>query len=424
MLDTANKKVELMAPLKNFKSLNAVVSKADAVYFGIEAFNMRMFSDNFRLEELNNIVKKCHNNNIKAYMTTNIIIYENEFDLLNIILDKAVEAEIDAVIIHDIGAIEIVKEKGLPFHISTQANISNSRSAKFYEDLGAQRLILARELSLKQIKEIKSKIKKAEIETFVHGAQCTSISGRCYFSAETCESQEYSANRGRCVQPCRRRWRVYDDQSNEFLYDGVFFINAKDLCLIEHIPELIEAKIDAFKIEGRMRDPIYIEETTSCYKEAIDAYYDNTFTQEKVKGWLTRLSKVYNRGFSTGFYFERPKGSEIQREFDGNLSNYKKVEIGKVLSYYSEKKAAKILLTAGKLKLKDEIFIIGTHTDTYLRQIINSLQIKQKSNLTETPLVKSKTQRLTVGILVDRPVKKNDKIFKLEKKIEFNNKIK
>ena len=188
------------------------------------------------------------------------------------------------------------------------------------------------------------------------------------------------------------------------------------MCLIEHIPELIEAKIDAFKIEGRMRDPIYIEETTSCYKEAIDAYYDNTFTQEKVKGWLTRLSKVYNRGFSTGFYFERPKGSEIQREFDGNLSNYKKVEIGKVLSYYSEKKAAKILLTAGKLKLKDEIFIIGTHTDTYLRQIINSLQIKQKSNLTETPLVKSKTQRLTVGILVDTPVKKNDKIFKLEKK--------
>jgi len=157
MLDTANKKVELMAPLKNYKSLNAVLGKADAVYFGIEAFNMRMFSDNFRLEELNNIVKKCHNNNIKAYMTTNIIIYENEFDLLNIILDKAVEAEIDAVIIHDIGAIEIVKEKGLSFHISTQANISNYRSAKFYEDLGAQRLILARELSLKQIKEIKVK---------------------------------------------------------------------------------------------------------------------------------------------------------------------------------------------------------------------------------------------------------------------------
>ena len=412
MLNTANKKVELMAPLKNHKSLNAVIGKADAVYFGIEAFNMRMFSDNFRLEDLNNIVKKCHNNNIKAYMTTNIIMYENEFDLLNIILDKAVEAEIDAVIIHDIGAIEVVKEKGLPFHISTQANISNSRAAKFYEDLGTQRLILARELSLKQIKEIKNKMKKAEIETFVHGAQCTSVSGRCYFSAETCETQEYSANRGRCVQPCRRRWRVYDDQSNEFLYDGVFFINAKDLCMVEHIPTLIEANIDAFKIEGRMRDPIYIEEATSCYREAIDAYYHNSITQKKVNDWLNRLKKVYNRGFSTGFYFGLPKGSEIEREREGNLSDFRKKEIGKVLSYYPEKKAAKILLTSGKLKLNDEVYIIGTHTSTYLRQKIKSLQIKQKQNLTETPLVKNKS--ISVGILVDKPVKKNDKIFKLE----------
>ncbi|GAH39697.1 unnamed protein product, partial [marine sediment metagenome] len=251
-----------MTPLKNTKSLNAVLGKADAVFFGVEAFNMRMFSDNIKLDELNSIVKKCHDNNILAYLTTNVIVYENEFDLLNKVLDNAVEAEIDAVIIHDIGVIEYVKDKGLSFHVSTQANISNSRIANFYEKLGADRLILARELSLEQIKDIKSKIQKAEIETFVHGAQCTSVSGRCYFSAEVCGSQEYSANRGRCVQPCRRKWRVYDDQSNEFLYDGVFFINSKDLCMIEHIPKLIEANIDAFKIEGRMRDPIYIEETT------------------------------------------------------------------------------------------------------------------------------------------------------------------
>jgi len=408
------KKVELMAPLKNAKSLNAVLGKADAVYFGVEAFNMRMFSDNFNLEDVENIVNKCHQNNIKAYLTTNVIMYENEFDLLDEVLDTAVNANIDAIIVHDIGVIEIVKEKGLSFHISTQANISNSRTAKFYEELGAERLILARELSLDQIKEIKSEIHKAEIETFVHGAQCTSISGRCYFSAEVCNSQEYSANRGRCVQPCRRRWRVYDDQSNEFLYDGVFFINAKDLCLIQYIPNLIEAGIDAFKIEGRMRDPIYVEETTSCYKEAIDAYYDNSFTQDKVNEWVKRLSKVYNRGFSTGFYFGQPSGSEIQREHDGNISDFKKVEIGKVLSYFPDKKAAKILLTKGSLKLNDEIFIIGTHTDTYLRQKVTSLQIKQKKNLTETPYVKSKVNRFTVGILVDKPVKSNDKVFRVE----------
>ncbi|MFW9989050.1 MAG: peptidase U32 family protein [Candidatus Odinarchaeota archaeon] len=412
MTNNFEKRVELMAPLKNYKSLNAVLGKADAIYFGIESFNMRMFSDNFKLEELNNIVKTCHNHNIKAYLTTNVIIYENEFPLLEQILDKAVESEIDAVIIHDIGAIQIVKEKGLDVHISTQANISNSQTALFYKSIGAKRLILARELTLEQIKEIKKKIGKIEIETFIHGAQCTSISGRCYFSAEICESQDYSANRGKCIQPCRRKWRVYDDQNNELLYDGVFFINAKDLCMIEHIPKLIDANIDAFKIEGRMRDPIYIEETTKCYKEAIEAYYDNNFTQEKVKNWLKRLNKVYNRGFSTGFYFGLPKGSEIQRKFDGNISNYKKVEIGKVLNYFPEKRAAKILLTSGKLKLNDEIFIIGTHTDTYLRQEINSIQIKQKKNLTETPFISSKKDRIAVGIIVDKTVKKNDKIFK------------
>ncbi|MFX0000589.1 MAG: peptidase U32 family protein [Candidatus Hodarchaeota archaeon] len=414
MKDISEKRVELMAPLKNYKSLNAVLGITDAVYFGVEAFNMRMYSDNFKLEELNNIVKTCHDNNVHAYLTTNVVIYENEFSLLEKILDKAVEAEIDAVIIHDIGAIQLAKERGLNFHISTQANVSNSRTAIFYESLGAQRLILARELLLDQIKEIKKRLIKTEVETFVHGAQCTSISGRCYFSAEICQSQDYSANRGKCIQPCRRKWRVYDEQNNELLYDGVFFINAKDLCMIEHIPKLIEANIDAFKIEGRMRDPIYIEETTSCYSEAIDAYYENSFTKEKVKKWLKRLNKVYNRGFSTGFYFGLPKGSEIQREFDGNISNYKKVEIGKILNYFPEKKAAKILLTSGKLKIKDEIFIIGTHTDTYLRQEINSIQIKQKKNLTETPYVSSKKERIAIGVKVNNPVKKNDKVFKLE----------
>jgi len=416
MKNMDKKRVELMAPLKNYKSLNAIIGKTDAVYFGVESLNMRMYGDNFKLDDLKNIVKKCHSNNIHTYLTTNIVIYENEFPLLEQMLDKAAEAEIDAVIVHDIGAIQLAKERDLNFHISTQANISNSQSAMFYESIGAQRLILARELLLEQIKEIKQKVNTVEIETFVHGAQCTSISGRCYFSAEICQSQDYSANRGKCIQPCRRRWRVYDDQNNELLYDGVFFINAKDLCMIEHIPKLIDANIDAFKIEGRMRDPIYVEEVTSCYRDAIDSYYENTFTEDKVKEWLKRLNKVYNRGFSTGFYFGLPTGREIQRDFDGNLSDYKKIEIGKILNYFPEKKAAKLLLTAGSLKLKDEIFIIGTHTDTYLRQEVKSIQIKQKRNLTETPFVKSKDERITIGITVDRPVKKNDKIFKLAMK--------
>ncbi|MBN1801347.1 MAG: U32 family peptidase [Candidatus Lokiarchaeota archaeon] len=407
------KKVELLAPLKNQKSLNAVIGKADAVYFGVESLNMRAFSDNFKLEDLPSIVKKCHDNTIKAYLTTNVIVYENEFDHLYDILAKAARAEIDSVIVHDIGVIQIAKELGIKFHISTQANISNTRSALFYESLGSERLILARELSLDQIKHIKSKLKRAQIEIFVHGAQCTSISGRCYFSAEICGSQEYSANRGKCVQPCRRRWRIYDDQDNELLYDGFFFINTKDLCMIEHIPDLINTNVDAFKIEGRMRDSIYIEETTACYREAIDAYYDGNYNEEMVKSWIERLSKVYNRGFSTGFYYGLPKGSEISQIEEGNVSSYRKREIGRVLSYFRDKNVAKILLTSGKLRLQDVIFIIGAHTDTYLRQNITSIQIKQKQNLTETPIA-SKDRNIVVGIKVDKPVKKNDKIYVLD----------
>ena len=410
-------RVELMVPAKNWKSLKAMIGNADAVYFGIEILNMRMMADNFKLDELPKIVKFCHEKNIRAYLTTNIIIYENEIEVLSQVLDEASAADIDAVIVHDVGAIELAKEKNLDFHISTQASISNSISAKYYENLGASRLILARELSLEQIKEIKQKLKKAEVETFIHGAQCTSISGRCYFSADVSESPEFSANRGKCIQPCRRSWIITDDTGKNFIYDGVYFLNTKDLCMIKYIPQLIEANIDAFKIEGRMRDPIYVETTSKCYREAIDAYYEGTYTNEKVINWLKELRKVYNRGFSTGFYFGRPQATEIEREISGNVSEFRKREVGKVLSYYRDKKAAKILLTWGNLKIGDDIIIIGINTDTYLRQKLTSLQIKKKK-VTETP-VASKEKKITVGISVDSPVKENDRLYILDKYSNF-----
>jgi putative protease len=407
------KKPELMAPAKNWKSLKAMKGNADAVYFGVEILNMRMLADNFKLDDLGNVVKFCHENKLRTYLTTNVIIYENEISLLSKVLDEAAAAEIDAVIVHDIGAIELARERNLDFHISTQANVSNSKSARFYENLGAKRLILARELSLDQIKEIKRKLKETEVETFVHGAQCTSISGRCYFSAEVLDSPDYSANRGKCIQPCRRTWIVTDDSGKSFIYDGAYFLNTKDLCMIEHIPQLIEAKIDAFKIEGRMRDPIYVEIASKCYREAIDSYYDGLYSKELVKNWLVELKKVYNRGFSTGFYFGRPQATEIERDISGNVSEFRKREIGKVLSYFREKKAAKILLTWGQLKIGDEIIIMGINTDTYLRQKITSLQIKKKI-VTETT-VASKENHITAGILVDSPVKENDRVYVIDK---------
>jgi putative protease len=332
------KKVELLAPAKNLKAIKAASKYADSVYFGIEKFNMRMRSENIALENLAEIVKFCHDEDLKAYLATNILIYDNEISYLRTILEKAKEVEIDAVIIHDLAALEIAKQIGLPFHISTQCNVSNSLSANFYETLGAQRIILARELSLEKIKEIKRNLSKAEIEVFIHGAMCTSVSGRCYFSQDICGTEEKSANRGNCVQPCRRRWWVREESGTEYIYDGTRFINSRDLCTIAYIPELIDANVDAFKIEGRMRHPHYVETVSRVYREAIEAYYDGTFSQKKAGSWVTELKKVYNRGFTPGFYFKRMTEEDHQQKSPSNLSHYRYIKIGKVKSYIPEKK--------------------------------------------------------------------------------------
>lgn len=215
------KKVELLAPAKNFKAIKAVSQFADSVYFGIEKFNMRMRSENFALENLHKVVDFCQKNEIKMYLATNILIYDKEISHLRNIIEKSKEAGIDAIIVHDLAAIQVAKEFNIPFHISTQCNVSNSLSARFYEKLGAERIILARELSLEKIKEIKRNLEYTKVETFIHGAMCASVSGRCYFSQDICGTEEKSANRGNCEQPCRRRWWVREESGNEYIYDGV-----------------------------------------------------------------------------------------------------------------------------------------------------------------------------------------------------------
>ncbi|MFX0028893.1 MAG: peptidase U32 family protein, partial [Candidatus Hermodarchaeota archaeon] len=308
------KKVELLAPARNFKAIKAASNYADSVYFGIKKFNMRMRSENIALEDLNNVVDFCHKHDLKAYLTTNILVYDNELTLMRKILEESKNSGIDAVIVHDLATIETAKEYNLPFHMSTQCNVSNSISARFYEKLGAERIILARELSLERIKEIKRNLTKTEIEVFIHGAMCTSVSGRCYFSQDICGTEEKSANRGNCEQPCRRKWWVREESGNEYIYDGIRFMNSRDLCTIAYIPKLIEAKIDAFKIEGRMRHPHYVEIVTKTYREAIEAYYNGTFSKKKVRFWVTELKKVYNRGFTPGFYFKRMTEEDHQHK--------------------------------------------------------------------------------------------------------------
>lgn len=372
---------------------------------------MRAKAKNFGREEINEVVRFCHKLKppIKAYLTTNILIYDNELEDLENLISLAKKASIDAIIAHDLAAIRFARQKGVKFHISTQANVSNVESAKFYEGFGAERIILARELSLEQITLIKHHLNKTKIECFVHGSMCTSISGRCYLSATICDSVEDSANRGKCVQPCRREWRVFDDEGNELLYDGQMFLNAKDLCMIEYIPELIKANIDSFKIEGRMKNPIYIETVASCYREAIDSYFNSTFSKDKVQNWLKRLNKVYNRGFHTGFYFHRPTIEDVELERRGNVSPYKKHYLGKIISFDRSSMTANILVEIKEfnLKLGDEIIITGDAT--YHHQKIKHMLYKGED--IKNIYKKRYDNPFKVNMRLSKEVKKDDKIY-------------
>ena len=396
------KRVELLTPAKNLKAIKAASKYADSVYFGIEKFNMRMRSENIALEDLANVVDYCHERNLKAYLATNILIYDNELNYLRNILERAKDVGMDAVIVHDLAALEIAKQLGLKFHISTQCNVSNSLSAKFYENLGAERIILARELSLEKIKEIKRNLATTEIEVFIHGAMCTSVSGRCYFSQDICGTEEKSANRGNCIQPCRRRWWVREESGNEYIYDGTRFMNSRDLCTIAYIPDLIEANIDAFKIEGRMRHPHYVETVSRVYREAIEAYYDENFSDKKVGGWVTELKKVYNRGFTPGFYFKRMTEEDHQHKSPANLSHYRYIRVGYINAYDEASGFAEISLNNGYITLNDDIIIMGKKNDTYIHQKAKLLRYKGKE-VEKTPRG-TKKENIIVELRLDEPI--------------------
>jgi putative protease len=397
------KKVELLAPAKNIKAIKAASPYADAVYFGIEKFNMRMRSENIALEELNKVIDLCQKYELKAYLATNILVYDNEIELLRKIIETAKDSGVDAVVVHDLAAVQIAKENNIAFHVSTQCNVSNSVSARFYEQLGAERIILARELSLEKIKEIKRNLTSTQIEVFIHGAMCTSISGRCYFSQDICGTEEKSANRGSCIQPCRRRWWVKEESGAEYIYDGVRFMNSRDLCTIAYIPELIDAKIDAFKIEGRMRHPHYVEIVTKTYREAIEAYYEGSFTKKKAGRWVTDLKKVYNRGFTPGFYFKRVTEEDQQHKSPANLSHYRYIYLGDIQDYDPKEGKAKIVLTNGYLMKNDDIIIMGKNTDTYIHQKAELINYKGNS-VDKTPRgIKDKS--IEIELKLNEPTK-------------------
>jgi putative protease len=391
-------KPELLAPAQDFVSLNAAIKAgADSIYFGIKELNMRIGAKNFELDDIKKVISLCHKNKVKAYFTLNTIIYDDEIDKLKKILKKLKENKVDAIICWDYSVINEANKLNLPIHLSTQASISNFQAIKFLKSKikNLKRINLARELSLEQISNIIKKIKqnklKIEIETFVHGAMCVSISGRCFLSQEVFNK---SANRGECLQPCRRKYQVKDiEEKHEFNLGEKYVMSPKDLCTIEILDKLVEAGINCFKIEGRNRSPEYVKVVTESYKEAID--------KKPNKSLIKKLKTVYNRGFSTGFYLGKPL-NEWSKAY-GSKATTKKIYIGKVLNYYKKIKVAEIVLETGNLKLNDNIMFQGNKTGV-TTQTLTSIQIKNK------PVKEAKKQQ-KVGIKTKQKLRINDKVF-------------
>ncbi len=360
---------ELLAPVGTFESLAAAIqAKADGVYFGVEQLNMRAKStNNFRIDDLKEIAKRTHAQGIKAYLALNTVVYDHELPVMRLLADKAKEAGIDAIIASDQAVINYVNSIGMPVHISTQLNVSNIETLKFYSKY-SDVMVLARELSLQQVKYLTQKIEeenitgfsgeKIKIEIFIHGALCMAISGKCYMSLHEFNS---SANRGACQQTCRRSYIVTDKETGYQLeIDNEYIMSPKDLATFFFFDKIMESGATVFKIEGRARGPEYVKTTVEVYNDVINSVLDGSFSPEKVKGWEKELMKVYNRGFWDGYYLGRKLGE--WSNVHGSKATRKKLYIGKVTNYFSKIEVAEVKIEAYDLKKGDRIMIIGPTT--------------------------------------------------------------
>jgi U32 family peptidase len=384
-------KYELLAPAGDFSMLSAAVNAgADAVYFGLQEFSMRAAAKNFTIKDLDEIEKICKSKKVKRYLTLNTIIYNNELNDIEETIKK-VKGKIDAIICWDPSVIQFCKKYKIPFFISTQASVSNIESAKFYKNLGAKRIVLARELNLKQIKEI-SKI--VDIECFAHGAMCVSVSGRCFTSQFLFNK---SANRGECLHPCRRMYTVKDEEGNELKVENNQIFSAKDLCTLPFIEKMKKAGIKSFKIEGRNRDARYVDKVVRVYRKALD----KRLSKKEIEEGLKELEKIYNKGFSSGFYLGVPTSDDFSK-VQSNASTEKKHFVGKVVHYFDKVNVAAIKLVS-ELKIGDKISIIG-NTTGIINSKIDSIEIKNKK-------VEKAEKGNEIGIKVLEKVRKNDEVY-------------
>ena len=360
------RKIELLSPAGSFDCIQAAINAgADAIYFGVEQLNMRTRSSNpFSISDIKEVSTLCKSSGIRAYITLNTVMYEHDMQLLRTILQEVKKQNIDAVIASDFAVIEYCNQLNIPLHISTQANVSNIESVIFFSRF-ADVVVLARELTLKQVEHISKEIKRRKIkgvsgelmkiEVFVHGALCMAISGKCYLSLH---SQNASANRGACVQNCRRPYKVTDVETNEeLLIDNEYILSPKDLCTIDILNQVVNSGADVLKIEGRSKGADYVYTVTQCYKKALQTIENNTYTAEKIEDWKKKLTTVYNRGFWEGYYLGRKLGEWTAHP--GSAATEKKIYLGKGSKYYPKIKVGEFVIESGAIKAGDTLMVSG-----------------------------------------------------------------
>jgi putative protease len=410
--------IELMAPAGNFESLQAALDNgANSVYFGVEQLNMRARATvNFTIADLPEIAKRCEKKHVRTYLTLNTIIYDHDLSIVKTLLKQAKEANITAVIAMDQAVIALAREIGMEVHISTQLNITNIETVKFYS-LFADTMVLSRELSLRQVKKITEQIEKEqikgpsgrliEIEIFGHGALCMAVSGKCYMSLHSYNS---SANRGACKQNCRKKYTVIDQETGfEMELDNEYIMSPKDLCTIDFLDEIVDAGIKVLKIEGRGRAPEYVAKVIKCYRDAIDSVANETYSKEKVISWMQELEKVYNRGFWSGYYLGQKLGEWSTGS--GSHATQKKVYIGKGTHFYPKAKIGEFKIEAFDITVGDTILVTGPTTGA------------KEMEVTDMMVNDLKSEKGSKGDLVTIPmdfrIRPSDKLYKIvENKVE------
>jgi len=404
-------KIEIMAPVGSYESLAAAIKAgADSIYFGAGILNMRARSAvNFTLDDIADIADKCRISNVKSYLVLNTLVYDNELDEIKMICDAAKSANISAIIASDISVIQYASSIELPVHISVQANVSNIEAVKFFSKF-ADVIVLARELTLQQIKKIINTIKSenitapngelVKIEIFAHGALCVAISGKCYMSLALYNK---SANRGACYQTCRRSYDVTDDQTgDELRIENKFIMSPKDLCIITFLDSILDAGVSILKIEGRGRAADYVFTTVSAYKEAVKLWTENNFTIELAQKLVDNLEKVFNRGFwHGGYYLGEPLGEWCG--ISGSKAKFEKKYVGYVTNYFVKIGIAEITMIADELKTKDKIVFIGPTTGA-LEVDINELRVDYKK-------VCQAGKGDVVSVKVPERVRRQDKVY-------------